>query len=217
VPSYLTRDSTPSDLGVGLLHFTPPDQVDSLWLLSSPASTSAPSGLFVLDTVTPSMVRYAVIAPDSLVPNLVEYGYEILGLPIDTIRADGWVRAILGFRQTGEPHTTWVQPDTAALGLIQWKDHLPKQRVLFFRPGHPGILFANPADSAPAITVGVEPPLDYTLEPLEVAGRWMRARVRHPFRWCQDLDRDSVPTFELWLEYLDSRGRPAVYYPTRGC
>jgi hypothetical protein len=217
VPSYVRADSTPSDFGVGLLHFVPGDRVDSIWLLNAPDSAGEPNGLFVLDTATPAMLRYAVIAPDSLIPNLVEYGYEILGLPIDTIRADRWVRAILGFQQTGEPHKGWVRPDTVGVSLIQWADYLPKQGLVFFRAGQPGTLFTNPGDQLPALTVALEPPLDYTLEPLEVAGRWMRARVRHPFRWCVDFNRDSVPTVELWLEYLDSRGRPAVYYPSRGC
>jgi hypothetical protein len=58
---------------------------------------------------------------------------------------------------------------------------------------------------------------EYAMHPEEVRGSWMRVRLVVPSDNC--VDPDSVPrqTRRAWIRYLDDRGRPNVWYYTRGC
>jgi hypothetical protein len=56
----------------------------------------------------------------------------------------------------------------------------------------------------------------YAMHPVEARGPWLRVRVVTPSDNCEP---DPAPrrTRELWIRYLDARGRPNVWYYARGC
>jgi hypothetical protein len=41
--------------------------------------------------------------------------------------------------------------------------------------------------------------------------------VRWPYSPCQGDRTEGTQTRDVWIRYLDARGRPLMFYPTRGC
>jgi hypothetical protein len=42
-------------------------------------------------------------------------------------------------------------------------------------------------------------------------------RLLFPYNKCEGADTTAATRREVWVEYLDRRGRPKVFYPSRGC
>ena len=53
----------------------------------------------------------------------------------------------------------------------------------------------------------------YSMEPLAVRGSWMEVRLVQGM--CGEMPPDTLG--QAWIRYLDPRGRPLVWYHTRGC
>lgn len=160
---------------------------------------------------------------DGIKSNALEFGYEELGLPIDSLRPGGeWVRVIYGFAGV-EPKRGWVRRTEGQTQVMIWAEALLSNgQPLFFAGPDKGVVFYDrPAGDRVALELvrGEKPShstFDYRLEPLEVEGRWMKVRVVTPDATCES---DSGETKEsiVWIEYLDERGRPRVWYYARGC
>jgi hypothetical protein len=53
---------------------------------------------------------------------------------------------------------------------------------------------------------------------LEMAGDWMRVRVRQPAWHCNGSDQTFRGVIRQgWIRWRDEKKGPWVWYPTRGC
>ena len=217
------------DYGVGIVAFAespaPGEELsaaDTL-VIHRDASAGAPVvGRFIFQLPEPFVWAYELeIAEDGVDGNALEFDYEILGLPVDSIGHDGeWVRVIYG---TAGPtyRRGWVRADQKRTRLLLWPEVLP-ERPLFFRdPATPGTFHERPGGERTGFELELSPysggpAFDYRMEPLEVDGRWMRVRIVTPDDACTG---ESMETREriAWIEYLDEHHRPRVWYHTRGC
>jgi hypothetical protein len=189
---------------------------DTLPLHSAPNADSPRVGA-MLFTVVPSngTTQYAVAAPDSLVPNLVEYGYEESGIPYDSTDASGhWVRGILGFSRDSTPVMGWVDTSRPGVGLVAWAQQLSDRPVYFPVPER-AAFFAT-ADSSKPLPLPPNGEDAYAIHPEEARGAWLHVRVVEPSDNCEP-DTPARRTRRVWIRYLDDRGRPNVWYYPRGC
>jgi hypothetical protein len=212
----------PTDLGVGVVFARRAEDkgatfgTDTLIVRSAPNVSAAAVGAMLFTVATNGVTSYQVAAPDSLRPNLVEYGYEESGIPFDSADASGrWLRAILGFGAGESVRIGWVDATQPGVGVIRWVEQLA-EGPLFYQKPERAAFFAAPDSSRP-----VPPPGrgndEYAMYPVEVRGPWMHVRLVTPSDNC--VGPDSIPrqTRHAWIRYLDDRGRPNVWYHTRGC
>lgn len=209
----------PLDRGVGVVYFARlpgtarQPTTDSLAVLADSSAGADTVALFLLREASASAYRYGVASADSLTPNVVEFDYEIAGMPIDTFTASGWARVVVGFTRDGQPRTGWaaVRPDDARVML--WRERLPEQS-LYFADGVPPEFHEVPGGAARAVTF--DDTLGYSMQPLEVRDDWMRVRVSVPHE-CRTPVDEPARTMDAWIRFLDERGRPRVWYAPRGC
>lgn len=151
--------------------------------------------------------------------NSLEYGYEEDGLPVDTVRADRWVRVIYGFGVDKRPRLAWAQVVEGKTEVLLWPKHLTEHDLFFLDEEH-GLDFYNAAGGTPVrlelARAAESGRLSYHLHPLRVSGPWMQVRVTTPSDMCSERLRATRDT-TLWIRFLDPRGRPLVWYFTRGC
>ncbi|HXI20846.1 MAG TPA: hypothetical protein VNH46_07160 [Gemmatimonadales bacterium] len=218
----LSRDATdptlPVDRGRGVVGFSlkpqPAGTVDSLAVRRLP-TPGAPIIAYFLQQTLPESSPYVLTGLPGLTPNLVEFGYEILGLPLDSLTPDsGWARVIYAFDAGRRPQWGWIALDTAAARVVLWTGFLPTQDLYLAdsvpwtfvdQPGGTPLPFAEPAD-----------PNDYVLHPVAARGDWLQVRVVVPGDTCQD-PQPGARTLVGWVRYLDASGRPRVWFYPRGC
>lgn len=210
----------PVDRGVGVVYFarlpgTARQPVtDSLAVRADSTAGADTIALFLLRETNATSYRYAVASADSLVPNVVEFDYEVAGVPIDTVADGGWVRVVVGFTRDGRPRTGWVAVRPADARLLLWRERLPAQS-LHFADGVTPEFHVAPGGAARPVALG-DDSLGYSMQPLQVEGDWMRVRVSVPHE-CRVVPGTPVPTVDAWLRFVDARGRPRVWYAPRGC
>ena len=211
----------PTDVGLGVVFLRRAEDksgtigTDTLLLRAAPAPTSPLTGAMLFVVSTNGVTSYQVAAADSLTPNLVEYGYEESGIPFDSADASGrWLRGLLGTMPNGTMRSGWVDTTQRGVGTVRWTEQL-RDRPIFFPKPERAAFFTTP-DSATPFTAPRGGDDAYAMHPVEVRGPWMQVRVVTPSDNCEP---DSVPrhTRQLWIRYLDDRGRPNVWYYSRGC
>lgn len=212
----------PQDLGVGVVYLRRAEDkagtlgTDTLVLHTAPNASSPTVGAMLLTVSQHGVVSYAVAASDSIRPNLAEYGYEESGVPFDSVDSGGrWVRAILGVGPDSTPYSGWVDTSRPGVGTVRWVDLLA-DRPLFYPKPERAAFFASPDSSrpVPAPAGGDD---EYAMHPEETRGPWMRVRLVVPSDNCTEPDSVRRQTRRAWIRYLDPRGRPNVWYYTRGC
>jgi hypothetical protein len=151
---------------------------------------------------------------------MIEYDYETAGWAILAFSADSrWAQITLDPRVTPSP-TGWVRLRPGIAEPRRWSELLPKQRLLFFLLPDSIRFYSAPHPDAGvslALAPGPQPlRFDYTMRPLEVHHRWLRVVVETPSTFCvHPPPRARYDT--AWVEYLTPRGRPRVFFHTRGC
>ncbi len=214
-------DVVPGDLGQGVVFLGIAEDKgarnleDTLVLRATPDSAAVPVGAMLFSVAPDGQTTYRVAAADSLRPNLVEHGYEESGVPFDsTDRSGRWVRAILGYRANDSALVGWVDSKAPGAETKRWADVLADGPIFFPRAELAAF------HSAPEPSRQVSPPQtepEYAMYGEEARGRWLRVRVVQPSDLCTPPDSVRRETRTLWIRYLDDRGRPNVWYHTRGC
>lgn len=219
------------DRGIGVVYLrseydpTPGAARESIDVRSGPRRAAAITAHFVRTAEgTGQGFSYAIDGQADLVPSLLEFDYEIQGLPIDRVTPDrGWARALLGHDSAGRPRSGWIELDTTRVGVELWRERLPAREWLFFADSVPPPVLDTPdgrplrADTVFAADGG------YALHAEEVRGDWMRVRIVSPDDSCgQAVSPPGHATrvtriTRAWVRYIDPAGRPRVWYHTRGC
>jgi len=194
----------------------PLPRTDTISFRNRPDSAAPLAGLLLNRTDTADSNdnwNYAVAAPGMVAPNMVEFGYEEAGVPIDSATSDGrWVRGRLGTDDDGTWLTGWADVRDMRLTSLWWAEHLPQQA-----------LFA--LDSS-QLRMAVEPggarlpvlPRDHIMHGADsVRGRWLLVSLVTPSDYCAGDDSVVRRRQRVWVEYVDARGRPQVWYHSRGC
>jgi hypothetical protein len=194
----------------------PLPRIDTLVFRSRPDPTATIVGLLLIHTDTASADhgwRYAVAGPGLVTPNLVEFGYEESGVPIDSVTPDGrWSRGRLGTDRVENWLAGWVDGRNSQLEHRWWAEHLPEQPLFALDSTRLRVALEPEGPSLPV------PTGDYILHGADsVRGRWLRVRLVTPSDVCVDDDSIAHRTRRVWIEYLDGRGRPRVWYRSRGC
>lgn len=212
-----------TDRGRGLVYLRddPVDggKPDTLLLRTTPRRDSPLRGYFICEPRGEHGWAYLVVASDSLAPNVLEFGYEVAGLPIDTITPDrAWARALYGVDGAGRLLTAWVQLDSTIAGWLWWEEYLPARGGLYLREPSRATFVTGPGGRAlPSPLTPKYREDDHWLEVLGRHGPWLRARFTQPAALCgAEAPREQV-SHTVWLRFLDQRGRPLVWYFTRGC
>jgi hypothetical protein len=215
-----------NDKGIGVLIFSPASNLPTQQTLNAEISLyAAPS------TQSPTVGRFKFASADlswsytletnerGLCSNALEYGYEENGLPVDSVRADRWVRVIYGFGADKRPRLAWAQVVEGKTEVLAWPKHLAEQD-LYFLDEENGIAFYDAAAGTP-VRFDLQRDresgrLSYKLHPLRVSGPWMQVQVVTPSDMCSDRE-SSTREATLWIRFLDQRARPRAWYFTRGC
>ena len=165
----------------------------------------------------------------------MEFGYETQGFPFHEMTADSnWVRIIFGIKN-GTFQDGWVQTDLKKRNFFFWRESLLKS-VLYFDNNvkirsahryntpdrdnsHYGF-YDGDGPNGNKVEFDLEPgtsseKYNYIMHPIRTEGRWMEVRVVTPSDYCDQPANPKVKV--LWIKFLDERGRPMVWYYTRGC
>jgi len=151
---------------------------------------------------------------------MVETGYEVPSFIALAHRDDGWLRIRVAPGDAGRVWVPdcWLAGGTNGLRFESWADRFMSDEIspLYFRASARHPLRDRPEDEGP-VTHWV--PADqnaYMIDPLEIQGDWMRARVTEPSVYCGEEDSATVRTVVGWVRWRDSSG-PVLWYHTRGC
>jgi hypothetical protein len=210
--------AAPLDRGRGVVAFseqpTSLGQVDSLPILASPAP-GAPIQACFLQRFQEDTSPYALAAPPGSTSNLVEFDYEVMGLPVDSLGPKAaWARVVYAFDGERRPRLGWVSLGPPAVRLVLWADLLPS-RDLFLLDSVPWEFSDRPLGS-PIPFAAPPSPHDYALHPLTTRGAWLQVRIVVPSDVCVE-PQPGVRTAVGWVRYVDARGRPRVWFSPRGC
>jgi hypothetical protein len=231
--------SVAPDRGVGIISFALPSApmtgfpfADTLVIHEDPTASSPVLAHFLFQVPEPFIWAYTLEANETAVTsNALEYDYEMDGLPIDSAGSvpagagnggasgGAWVRVVYGIAADGAPRTGWVRHIEEHTEVRLWADELPTRSLFFLDPEADLAFYDGPGgDRVTFDLVRHEEGgrLDYRLDPVETNGRWMKARVVTPDGSCRGEEVESSARV-VWIEYLDQRGRPRVWYYTRGC
>ncbi len=212
-------------LGVGHLHYSESNLSTGLapgaddWFRRVELPLSRSPGERPTAWIVDGWILRESLPPESLTTRgLVETGYEEPSFVVLENRSDGWLHIRYSDAE-GDAGSAWI-PSCALdnsegrLDFTPWSAWLLSDFIspLFFRSANAEELRAAPSAAAAAITLIVG---DYSLEPLEVQGEWMRVIVSQPSDFCAP---DVVPArSEGWIRWFSPDRGPRVWYFTRGC
>lgn len=217
------------DYGVGVLafEFSPAPgaelpRADTLVIHRTASEDSPVVGRFLFKSPDSLSWSYALETREAgIASNALEFDYEVLGLPIDSLQVGSeWVRVIYGVAAGTVPLYGWVSTRAGRRQVRLWAEELARH-PLFFWPAEGMAFHARPGGERVRFELARRGPaggaaFDYRLEPLDVEGRWMKVRVVTPNLACTAESADTREAV-FWIEYLGERGRPRVWYHTRGC
>ena len=154
----------------------------------------------------------------------METSYESSSITLSDWRDDGWFRLAAGPPCAGgggeEPfwsHRTLLDLGEDELTAERWEDFFFRDDIspLWFRQtkiSH--ALRAGPgAETGRIAWIGS----DHSIEPLEVAGDWMRVRVFQPSNYCAGPEDWQGREHEGWVRWGDRVKGPWLFVWSRGC
>lgn len=209
------------DRGIGIAYLAnAPGGIlgDTVLVRAEPDSGAGVIGAFLYHE-TPRVSNFGVAAVKRLRPNVLEFRYEFAGIPIDSLATGGgWARVILGFDSQNAAYRGWVSIDSTHLKYLLWKKELLRRDAIFFLPDQEPRFFLEPGGKE--LSLGIRKGwenLDYIMHPMKARGPWLKVRVAQPPDICIRPDEIRSRMTVAWVRYLTPRGRPRVWYGTRGC
>jgi hypothetical protein len=150
---------------------------------------------------------------------VLEYGYDVSGFVVDSLDASGhWARVQIGDTSAPASRHGWIDLRHPRVDFLHWASYLSELDGVFSLDPARLVLHRTPGGAR--LTRGLVRRFDaddHWLEILERRGDWLRVRLTQPAMICgAEPVRDGV-TVEGWIRFLDGRGRPLVWYYTRGC
>jgi hypothetical protein len=155
----------------------------------------------------------------------IEFANETNGLPIDTFFND-YFRVMFGYDVDYSPIFGWVKMNYSTLNYILWKEHLLEKPIYFLNTFNFLKFYSVPNGKLLTIKLDKnenehfeyldeEFKYNYIMYPLEKKGIWLKVKVESPSTYCNEPKKPRE--FFAWIKYIDERGRPLVWYYTRGC
>jgi len=202
------------DLGIGVLTFRTPGEVPADTLTVYPTmSTRSRAIAYLIQRGDGAAWNYRLVTRGDFTPQFFEYGGEQCGVPIDSVLDSGyWARVQYARTQAGRLKLGWVHLARHQNRVVMWPAVLPRH-ALFFADWVTPEFHGQPGGETRTgiLEAGTR---DYILHSIRVEGAWMLVRLMAPSDYCQD---DGVERGRFWIRYLDERGRPRVWFFTRGC
>jgi hypothetical protein len=204
------------DKGIGILSVFPGSSGSiEINIYERNASKSELLGSFNCKNTADGQAGYEVQIKGLETDNLVEFEYEKNGLPISEVKGK-WVKVICGYDKSGKALEGWIEHRDGVNRYFLWKDYF-KEMPLFFESTD-NINFFN-APNGRKVEFRLQPSkylkYDYIMKPVLRDGIWMKVEVTTPSDYCNTPESKETKVF--WIKYLDERGRPLVWYFTRGC
>ena len=97
------------------------------------------------------------------------------------------------------------------IDTLFWANELQKHPLFFWPRTDTAEFYSSPFGNL------VSFPLQqtYIMYPIDRDSSWLQVRVVTPSDYCDDPQNPAIDT--LWIRYIESDGRPLVFYYTRGC
>lgn len=212
------------DRGIGIVDFTVlPDSAhvaDTVVFHASPraSKSAAPTARWIRTSDHGNELRHRLVGPPLLEPNFLEYGYELVGIPYDSVSADGrWARVLLGVDSAGTMVRGWTQLNAEHVVSFAWSELIEEKGVVY--PLDPvRAEFAGVPGGSPQPALGTQYRAgEQLLEILERQGAWLKVRFISADQVCGELPPDEGTFTIAWIRFLAADGRPLVWYFTRGC
>lgn len=150
---------------------------------------------------------------------VLEYGYEVSGFVVDSLDATGrWARVQIGDTSAPASRHGWIDLRHPRVDLLHWAAYLPELDGVY--AVDPTRLVLHRAPNGTRLPAPLVPRFDaddHWMEILERRGDWLRVRLTQPAMICGAEPVPNGVTVEGWVRFLDGRGRPLVWYYTRGC
>ena len=211
-------DTRPRDRGAGVLFFLEHGayssnfRTDSMAIFKQPFDSSDRVATFIQEIQAQGYRYYVPELPVNGYANAIEYGYEVVGLPFDSVNAtQQWFRVIYGMMEPEAKLIGWVKLTPPKNDKLFWADVL-LTRSLFFSPRPDTAEFF---DSPGGNRVFFALERSYIMHPLQRDSLWLQVLVVTPSDMCDDPENPATGTF--WIRYINSDGRPLVFYYSRGC
>lgn len=132
--------------------------------------------------------------------------------PVVEIREDGWFQVQYTAGGSAWAHTSQLSLGETDLAVELWEDRLAEQAAVYFLDqGRAQPLRAQPELANNMLSLIAA---DSLIEPLEVAGDWMRVQVTRPTQACTPLTGATVT--EGWMRWRDDDAKALVWYAADG-
>jgi len=162
----------------------------------------------------------------SMHERLLEYAYEEVGFPILEFSSDSsWMKVSLNCWDQENRSTGWLRASSEGLNIRSWTEILSHADAFFFlKPGQMKFYAEQGGEREVSVhydSIYSRP--DYQLYRKQIQGSWMQVEFETPSSFCRS-DEEVMELFGvkpvkrlLWIRFLDERGRPTIFYSTRGC
>ena len=160
-------------------------------------------------------------------PYRIEYKDETYGIGISDIHEDTIEMIIPD--EDGFPQNVWILLDTTIMDYILWTEYIPQQKNVFFINSKENAIrfFSSPNGERKYIalpdvkeriymygnTVWLAKDFDMIPTGYTANVRWLQVDVSIPH---DEGDNDfECKRIRAWIEYIDEKGRPLVWFHTR--
>ncbi len=209
------------EYGVGIASVESPYQV-KLTFYTSPSKHSSRVAFFQAESLTFAKNNLTVRSFDQM----VEISYDDIGFPVLAFSPDSqWVKVSLDCHDLKNKNIGWIPRQTAGLKVQSWTEILSNRSAFFFMKPDWITFYARPDKSTqvhPTLNPQGSSP-SYQLYRKQIKGRWMQVELETPSSLGKTEDDvlkeyGVKPTKRVvWIQFLDERNRPRIFYYTRGC
>jgi hypothetical protein len=227
ITSMLFNIMLAEDKGIGLVFFSEHGpysssfQSDSMMIYDNQDESSRIIAKFLLIVpVNKNAYQYSVRQLFSIgKQNFVEYGYEVDGMPFDSLNeSSNWARVIFSIQSDSVLNKGWIKLHVSK-NFFLWSKELLKHNLFFVPLLATPIFYEKPNGNEYEFSLEKfkqgERRYNYAMHPIRAEGQWLQVLVVSPTDFCDQPINPRKAT--LWIKYLDENGRPKVFYYSRGC